>query len=334
MLKVSVCIITYNHEKYIEQAIEGALMQKTSFPFEIVIGEDYSTDGTRKIVFKYAQKYPDIIKVFTSKENVGAIQNFVRTLNACQGKYIAFCEGDDYWTDPYKLQKQVDFLEGNPDYGLIHTKYDVLIDKTGERILNKHTRQADHVPQGDVYEQLLYANFIATCTVCLRRELFEKYVDFEFVIKQNVMQGDYFIWLEIAQYSKVAYINDSTTTYRVLEESMSNSKDPQKRYDFFLSVWKIQQYFLQKYYCSEQMQKLTWQRMNRIKLSHAFRLKRKQDATQAFDHLSSMGMSIFHDRLYYYGTRNPIIWKGISALIKIASLFHVGRLKLKFPKIM
>ena len=313
-------MVTYNHEKYISQAIESVLMQKTNFPFQLIIGEDCSTDGTRDIVKKYAEAYPDKIKTILNPHNIGPLRNAEQVFKACTGKYIAMLEGDDYWTDPYKLQKQVDFLEANPDHGLVHTKYDVLIDKTGKRILNQHARQSDHIPQGDVYEQLLYSNFIATCTVCFRRDLFEKYVDYEFVIKQNVMPGDYYIWLEIAQHSKVAYINESIAIRRVLEGSASNSKDPQKLYDFFLSAWKIKQYFLEKYHCSEQMQKLIWQRMNRIKLSHAFRLRNKEIADQAFVYLTSNGMVGFKDRLYYYGTRNPALWQAVSVLIKTKTL--------------
>ena len=103
---VSVITITYNNAPYIVHCIEGVLMQKTTFPFELVIGEDCSTDGTREIVFKYVEQYPDIIRVITSETNVGMKENFRRTFNAYHGEYIALCEGDDYWIDPLKLQKQ------------------------------------------------------------------------------------------------------------------------------------------------------------------------------------------------------------------------------------
>ena len=137
------------------------------------------------------------------------------------------------------------------------------------------------------------------------------------LIKQNFKQGDLYIWLEVAQHSNVAYIDESTATRRVLEKSASNSKDTQKLYDFFLSAWRMKQYFLQRYYCAEQMQKLIWQRMNRIKLSYAYKLQRKQIATEAFTHLLSNGMVSLQDRFYYYGTCNPIIWKAVNTLIKI-----------------
>ena len=113
---VSVITITYNHEPYIAKTIEGVLMQQVNFPIEFIIAEDCSTDKTRNIVLDYANRYPEQIKVITSEGNVGAEANERRALLAARGKYIAFCEGDDYWTDPLKLQKQVDFLENNPEY--------------------------------------------------------------------------------------------------------------------------------------------------------------------------------------------------------------------------
>jgi glycosyltransferase involved in cell wall biosynthesis len=116
---VSVCIITYNHEKYIRQCLEGVLMQKTSFSFEIVIGEDCSTDNTRAVIREFEARYPGIIKAVYQEKNVGGARNgYEFCFPLLTAKYIAICEGDDYWTDPDKLQKQVDFLEQNPEYVL------------------------------------------------------------------------------------------------------------------------------------------------------------------------------------------------------------------------
>ncbi len=115
-MMVSICCVTYNHEKYIAQAIEGYLKQQTTFKFEILIGEDCSTDNTRKIVEEYVLKYPDKIKLITSESNVGTHNNAVRLYKEVKGKYLTQCDGDDYWTDPLKLQKQVDFLEQNQEY--------------------------------------------------------------------------------------------------------------------------------------------------------------------------------------------------------------------------
>ena len=127
---ISVVMITYNHENYIAQAIEGVIMQRTTFPIELIIGEDCSSDNTRKIVVEYAEKYPEIIKPLLPEQNLGMMKNFIQTMQAATGKYIALCEGDDYWTDPYKLQKQVDFLEANSDYSCCFHRYDIIDEET------------------------------------------------------------------------------------------------------------------------------------------------------------------------------------------------------------
>lgn len=130
---VSVCIVTYNHEGYIGECLDSILNQKTNFKFNIILGEDCSTDSTRDICIKYAEDHPDKIKLYLRKrEDVIYINgkatgryNFIESLKSCKGKYIALCEGDDYWTDPYKLQKQVDFLEKNNSYSSCF--HDVLV---------------------------------------------------------------------------------------------------------------------------------------------------------------------------------------------------------------
>ena len=129
---VSVSMITYNHAPYIAQAIEGVLQQKVNFPIELVVGEDCSTDGTRQIVLEYQKKYPDIIRVITSDNNVGSHKNSLRTMKACRGKYIAFCEGDDYWHHPHKLRIQVDYLETHPECGLVFADCDVYVVRSAE----------------------------------------------------------------------------------------------------------------------------------------------------------------------------------------------------------
>lgn len=131
---VSISVVTYQHKNYIKQCLDGILMQQTNFHFEIILGEDESKDGTREICKEYVEKNPDKIKLFLrSRKDVIYINgnatgrfNFMENLKACQGKYIALCEGDDYWTDPLKLQKQVDFLKANKDYSLCFHPCEIL----------------------------------------------------------------------------------------------------------------------------------------------------------------------------------------------------------------
>jgi len=127
---LSILCMTWNHERFISKTLDSFLVQKTNFPFEVVIGEDMSTDKTLDIVKSYQEKYPHIIKLIFGPENVGYFKNFDRTLNACRGEYVAYCEGDDYWTDPKKLQRQVDFLNAHPDY--VVTGHDcITVDEDG-----------------------------------------------------------------------------------------------------------------------------------------------------------------------------------------------------------
>ncbi|OJV42940.1 MAG: hypothetical protein BGO29_07185 [Bacteroidales bacterium 36-12] len=114
---VSVWVITYNQEKFISECLDSILKQETNFPFQIIIGEDNSTDKTRSICEMYANKYLNIT-LLPLRENLGLVKNWERTLNACAGRYVAMCEGDDFWIDSHKLQKQIDFLENNPDYSI------------------------------------------------------------------------------------------------------------------------------------------------------------------------------------------------------------------------
>lgn len=127
---LSVVTITYNHEPYIAKCIEGVLMQKVNFPIEFIIAEDCSTDGTRAICEEYARKYPDLIKLILSDINKGALPNERMAIGGARGKYIALCEGDDYWTDERKLQKQVDFLESNAEYTVCF--HDRMIEESGK----------------------------------------------------------------------------------------------------------------------------------------------------------------------------------------------------------
>jgi glycosyltransferase involved in cell wall biosynthesis len=138
--KVDILMMTYNHESFIAQAIEGVLMQETDFPFRLIIGEDFSSDHTRNICLAYAQKYPDRIHVVQRDKNIGPYQNFVELYNLCDAPFIALCEGDDYWVNEYKLQKQVDFLESNKDYIIcFHSVEEVKQD--GNRVISNKNQQ-------------------------------------------------------------------------------------------------------------------------------------------------------------------------------------------------
>lgn len=248
---VSVKMITYNHAPYIVQAIEGVLMQKTNFPFDLVIGEDCSTDGTREIVFDYAKRHPEIIRVVTSDENVGARKNSLRTNEAFRGKYIAWCEGDDYWCREDKLQMQVDYLESHPEYGLVHSEIDVYYEHN-QTLVSKYQKKQNVVNNkefNDLFYEILVNNYLLqTCSVCVRTNLFLEVLENEpLVFKTNrFLLGDKALWLELSKISKFHYINETLAIYRKHEGGVSfNVHEPSIQFE--LSVFDLITYYIDKY---------------------------------------------------------------------------------------
>lgn len=217
---VSVSVATYQHENFIRECLEGILMQKTNFPFEVVIGEDESKDTTRAICKEYAEKYPDKIRLFLrdrklsvlndSKGKIFKSLNGTFTLLSSRGKYIALCEGDDYWTDPLKLQKQVDFLEANADYNICFHKVKVLnnsaftIDHITEKRFSKISN--DKPTQLDLLEQ---GNFIHTTSVVFRNTVKEFPKAFYLT-----PIGDYFLHIILSSNGYIKRLDDVMGVYR------------------------------------------------------------------------------------------------------------------------
>jgi glycosyltransferase involved in cell wall biosynthesis len=215
---VSVCVQTYNHVDYIKQCLDGILFQKTNFEFEILLGEDDSIDGTRELCEDYAKCYPDKIRLFLHhRENnikIGGQPtgrfNFLYNLHSSQGKYIALCEGDDYWTDPLKLQKQIDFLEGNEGYSMCFHRVQLLINEKLEK--DTITRK---VPQTTSTSDLLKGNFIHTPSVVFRNHFDEENLAFFLKSIQFSPIGDLPLHVYNSQYGKIYQIPESMAVYRL-----------------------------------------------------------------------------------------------------------------------
>ncbi|WP_320051494.1 glycosyltransferase [Anaerorudis cellulosivorans] len=214
---VSISCLTYNHVEYIRDAIEGFLMQKTNFPFEILIHDDASTDGTADIIREYEAKYPDIIKPIYEIENQwekgkrgSAIFNFPRA----KGKYIALCEGDDYWTDPYKLQKQVEILESHPEYNACFHQFYRL--ENGEfKELNKNIIDAHIQKSADkkgfefTLQELFEEWFIGTLTIVFRKDV----LIFDLINKYSNFY-DLHLFYYCLENKNAYFLNDNMAIYR------------------------------------------------------------------------------------------------------------------------
>jgi glycosyltransferase involved in cell wall biosynthesis len=215
--KVSVVTITYNQDKYVAQTLDGFIEQETDFPYEVVVADDCSTDKTPEIIAKYASKYPHIFRVLPRKNNMGSWENFVDALKHTKGEYIALCEGDDYWTDPKKLQLQADFLDSHKDYVINFHLVDVFFEgKPEERsIFPAENSRSDFSTMA-----LLKGNFIQTNSVMYRRQDYSNLPD-------SVTPGDWYLHLYHAQFGKIGFIGKVMSAYRRHEGGLWWAKNRQ-----------------------------------------------------------------------------------------------------------
>ena len=254
---VSVFMITYNHEAYIRQAVESILCQKTNFDFDIVIGEDCSTDSTRSIVMSIADQYPGKFKLLLHEKNIGAMANQMAVFSACTGKYVAMCEGDDYWADPLKLQKQVDFLEANP--GFVFSFHDscILNQKTGEKRNRIGERNIDSTVD---LKSLIIQKNIATASL-----VFRNIIDFHSLPDwfSKISKGDYGLCVLLAENGPGKYLPGVMSVYRVHDGGVWSSSGFEFTKNADLSFFKyLLQYFDNQALKKTISAKLKWTRFN------------------------------------------------------------------------
>lgn len=255
---VSVCVVTYNHAPYIRECLDSILKQETGFPYEICVGEDESPDGTREICQEYVEKHPDKIRLFlrnrkdviyVNKRPTGRF-NFLETIKSSHGKYIAICEGDDYWHNPDKLQKQVDFMEAHPEYSMCHTENDNLdliqgrLFKSRWKALGRRHNEEEGIAPLLVSDQYV----ICTCTALARRDYTHKILrthveDFD----HRYMMADNQLWFHLSRMGKVKYFAESMATYRRIPNSATAMNDHAKRFVFIKNVYWQRRSFAERF---------------------------------------------------------------------------------------
>lgn len=244
---VSIICITFNHELYIEDAIRGFLIQRTRFPFEIIIHDDASVDETSAIVKFYSSKYPRIIKTIFQKENQYSKGKYITllALSKAKGKYFAICEGDDFWVNSDKLEEQTNCLAKDSSLGAVFTDTNILYQDT-KKFLNAHDATRKKIPKtGDVKKTLIISNPYKTCSAMFKKEAildWEQHLNF---LKPKM--GDYVLWLTIAENYNIGYISSPMATYRILSNSASHFDDEKKSIDYRKNAYKISCYFNKRY---------------------------------------------------------------------------------------
>lgn len=234
---VSVIIITYNQQDFIAQAIESVLRQKVSFPYEIIIGEDMGNDNTRAICEQYAAQN-DFIQLLPRSKNLGIAGNWCDCVKHAKGKYIFMLDGDDYWTDPNKMQMQVDFMQQHPECVICHTNTNILYMNTGAiKPSSKHD-----VPEGMILHEVIGGREqMTSSTMCLRAEAVQEHIPFDVYVTEDFPCEDWPTIAILSAYGEVRYLPEITTVYRIGQASVTNEVN----YD------KIRRYFSRSKHMTE-----------------------------------------------------------------------------------
>jgi glycosyltransferase involved in cell wall biosynthesis len=235
---VATSTLTYNHEPFIRDCLDGILMQKTTFPVRVVVFEDCSTDATRDIVKEYQEKYPNLfVTVFAPHNTYGkperreALKPYFEA--RAVAKYIALCEGDDYWTDPLKLQKQVEFLENNYEFSLVFTNYSI---EYQNKIIKNKT-----LPKYN-FEDIYKKNPIRTVSVCLRTEKLREMTN-EWSSKIPYFDLSIFLWMSLN--SKIHFLKDYTCVYRYHYESITHIRNIKAKLIFLDNKFLVRSYIIE-----------------------------------------------------------------------------------------
>jgi len=215
---LSICVITYNHGQYIKKAIENILIQKVDFKFEIIIADDYSIDNTRDIIMKFYDQNIHLIKLIFQEKNVGPSKNFNDLLSSASGKYIAYLEGDDYWTDPNKLQKQINILEGKNQYSACAHQTQLLIKEKLGKLFKLS------VPQIIKIENLIEGRLFHTASCVFRRSALNIFLE----MPKNVYSGDRLLNFCIAIDGPIFFIDEIMCVYRKHNNGLSSNLIPKK----------------------------------------------------------------------------------------------------------
>lgn len=218
-VKLSVLMPTYNHEAYIAQAVESALVQQTKFPFEVVVGDDFSTDRTREILLELQRKNPEKLRPLLHAQNRGGPHNVSAIFAACRGQYVAMLEGDDYWTDPLKLQKQVDALDAHPEWAICFHPIRVVYEDGSQPPGLYPPSWSKEVA---TIEDLFVSNFMGTCSVVFRNRLFGPIPSWH----SEIAPGDWALHLLNADRGQIGFLNEIMADYRIHPGGMWTSKDP------------------------------------------------------------------------------------------------------------
>ncbi len=238
-MKVSIIITSFNHANTLRRAIESVLRQKTDFKTEIIVVDDGSTDESPEIIREYIEK----LDFASCLGHQGIMATYFKALNRCTGDYICFCDCDDYWTDEFKLQKQADYMDANPDCGLCVTK-------VASEYSDGSLKTGMFLPDEITYDKLLRGNaYLHAQSYMIRKSDYDKYINFEKFIHKRFHVWDYPIVLELAQHTRFHCLDFYSAVYVKNPESFTNTRKRWKRLKYIIGSYYIRTYYITRYGC-------------------------------------------------------------------------------------
>ena len=249
---ISVVVVTYNQAATIGRTLDAILMQQCHVPFEIIIGEDCSTDNTRAICQTYAEQHPDIIRLFCNEHNKGIVDNYFDCLLACRGKYIADCAGDDFWTDPQKLEKEVCVMEAHPEVTMVITNWQYYDEQTRKTTPSRQIQHAPITPGRNLLRAIITQQGMSVfhlCTALYRADIFRKAYDEDTDLFRNktYVSEDMQIAFSMALHGDIAYLPNVTLNYSLGTGSVSNVADSGKAFRFVQRTTELICYLADKH---------------------------------------------------------------------------------------
>jgi glycosyltransferase involved in cell wall biosynthesis len=244
-MKISAVVNAYNHEKYITQCLEGVLSQKGDFQLEVIVGDDCSTDQTPRIIEEFKKRYPEIIHVLPVDKNLGISKNLKRCLEACSGEYIAICEGDDYWTDQEKLQKQLEFLERRLDCSMCFSA--LMLYYEDKNVTIPHPAQSALQRDFLSMEDLIGNNYIGNFSCCMyRTEVIRKLPQSIYELEINT--DDWIVGMACSQFGMVGFLQEKMSVYRIHSGGYWSGRDIFEQLDFICKHLDVSnRFFAYKY---------------------------------------------------------------------------------------
>jgi glycosyltransferase involved in cell wall biosynthesis len=319
---VDILMPTYNHEKFIVQAIQSVLAQECTFKYRLIIGEDCSTDGTLKICEQYASEHTDKILLLKNSNNLGLAANYKSLFDVSSARYIAILEGDDYWIEKQKLQKQIDLLETHSDFGMIHTNYYSLYENGRMNVGHLGDRKASL--SGNVIgpSQTVEIN-INPLTTCFRAILAKENVDFDFIIKNNLLTVDIFLWAEICRRTKILYLDEVTGVYRIHSDALTASFNIASEERFNRTSLISVNYLMDKYNTPKDIKEAVSSKI-KINLIYCYLLANKPDKAK-YELTNVKRITTFRDKIICLAAK----YRLMNFLAQIISYYYHFGSKLK-----